>query len=1375
MADQEPQDTSQSNGEPASNEAAGAGEAAQLPERIRVHALAKLLGTTSRRILAHLTELGAEARSPQSNLDRTVAESVRDALVPDEETGSSGPAAATAAPAVAGTAPNPAQPTAADATAGGETAGTAAAQAAGATGAAGANVGTGAAGANAGTGAAGANPGASAVGANAGASAAKASAGKNATEATAGTPAETTAGTTAGETAGKAAGEATSGAASEMSARTTAADAGEAVSVSSGAASHGAPMSAASSGRPAEPPHPSQSLFTSPFHAPEPPAPEPVVFETPAVVATPLFLPPDATAAEEMRRKRRVERQTKSEDKPDKPAEDKPAEPRSEDNSAEEAETESGTWDDDQSRDDGEDGGRSRRRRRGRRGRGRGRGEQHSDSDDDDNDSDDTDDTDRESAESGSEDGDATEDNADDGVVPEGSSRRRRRRRRRKTGDDSDGTEPSDDDPPNTVVHEREPRNKRRAASDEVQGISGSTRLEAKRQRRRDGREAGRRRPPILTESEFLARREAVDRVMVVREKVFPDQHDHASATTQVAVLEDNILVEHFVTSTGQASMVGNVYLGKVQNVLPSMEAAFVDIGRGRNGVLYAGEVNWEAAGLGGKERKIEQALKPGDTVLVQVSKDPVGHKGARLTTQISLAGRFLVYVPGGSSTGISRKLPDTERKRLKEILRDIVPQDAGVIIRTASEGVSETELARDVERLQATWKTIEGQSKNGSGAPKTLYEEPDLLVKVIRDLFNEDFSKLVIEGDRSWTTVENYIRTVAPDLLARVERYDNSTVDVFGSFRIDEQLAKALDRKVWLPSGGTLIIERTEAMTVIDVNTGKFTGAGGSNLEETVTRNNLEAAEEIVRQMRLRDIGGMIVVDFIDMVLESNRDLVLRRLTEALGRDRTRHQVSEVTSLGLVQMTRKKLGTGLVEAFSTVCEHCHGRGILVHNYPVETAPAEDSSGRREGRRRRKDKEKEKDKPAAPATNGTAHADGDHEEDAAAKRAHPVALAMAAHQSEGVTEAELEVVTAEPGAASSAATQTEPEAGTDRAPGREPSGPATRSRRRARRGSDRSADRAEAAASSGPSPEPASASTATASDTTAPTTPRPATAAAPSGTAADVSSHAATGPDVGVSSPTAGPDAGASSATSGSDAGVSSTSAGSDAGASRTAAQWGTAVAGTSDVAASSDAAVPSGTAAGSGAGTSSGAGIASDAGASGTAASSDVVGSSSPDATSGPGVVSTAASTGADVAGTAAGSSTAVSAGSSGAAAQSDAGAPSSAAAPSDGGAATSGTAAPSGAGGAGTVAPAASRGAGAGSTGAQAPETVRRGRRRVARSTAAPSTDAEGAVFVLSSTEQQAPSVDLTDIPVPEVAPRSRPRRRAAGRAAGAPEQSD
>ncbi|OZC65063.1 ribonuclease E [Rhodococcus sp. 15-725-2-2b] len=674
------------------------------------------------------------------------------------------------------------------------------------------------------------------------------------------------------------------------------------------------------------------------------------------------------------------------------------------------------------------DGQQSNSGRRSRRSRTRSRSSDRQNSDSTDS-SDDA-----RTADSSAEDGDdesdsGAQDNYDDsdngGSDGDGSSRRRRRRRRRKTGAEAaaEGAT-SEDDPPNTVVHEREPRNKSRAPRDEVQGITGSTRLEAKRQRRRDGRDAGRRRPPILTESEFLARRESVDRVMVVREKATPDH----PLTTQVAVLEDGVLVEHFVTSSATASMVGNVYLGRVQNVLPSMEAAFIDIGRGRNGVLYAGEVNWDAAGLGGSARKIEQALKPGDQVLVQVSKDPVGHKGARLTTQLSLAGRFLVYVPGGSSTGISRKLPDTERKRLKEILRDIVPPEAGVIIRTAAEGVSEEELARDVTRLQAQWASIEERSANaetGKGVqPQTLYEEPDMLVKVIRDLFNEDFSKLVIEGDKAWTTTSNYVETVAPDMMERLHRYeaDGSSVDVFAAHRIDEQLAKALDRKVWLPSGGTLVIDRTEAMTVVDVNTGKFTGSGG-NLEETVTRNNIEAAEEVVRQMRLRDIGGMIVVDFIDMVLESNRDLVLRRLTESLGRDRTRHQVSEVTSLGLVQMTRKKLGTGLVEAFSTTCEHCQGRGIVVHPFPVDAKPDNDggrsnssrsdssnsgtSSRRRRGKDNKADGNDRSDGGDRASSNDRAGTGDGHEHpvvDPSIKRAHPVALAMAAHHDDVVAD-----------------------------------------------------------------------------------------------------------------------------------------------------------------------------------------------------------------------------------------------------------------------------------------------------------------------------------------------------------------------------------
>ncbi|HEU5159239.1 MAG TPA: Rne/Rng family ribonuclease [Streptosporangiaceae bacterium] len=525
------------------------------------------------------------------------------------------------------------------------------------------------------------------------------------------------------------------------------------------------------------------------------------------------------------------------------------------------------------------------------------------------------------------------DDEQDDGQGAAGTRRRRRRRRR---GGGADGEESSTDDPPNTVVHVREPR----AVEDEVQSVKGSTRLEAKKQRRREGREQGRRRPPIITESEFLARREAVERVMAVRRE---------GERTQIAVLEDGVLVEHYVDRASHQSYVGNVYLGKVQNVLPSMEAAFVDIGKGRNAVLYAGEVNWDNVGLEGQPRRIESALKSGQSVLVQVTKDPLGHKGARLTSQISLPGRYLVYVPDGSMTGISRKLPDKERNRLKGILKKVMPENAGVIVRTAAEGATEEELSRDVSRLSAQWENIQRQAKSAS-APALLYGEPDLTIRVVRDVFNEDFTKLAVSGDESWDMVAEYIEYVAPHLAERTTKWTGKQ-DIFEAYRIDEQIAKALERKVWLPSGGSLVIDRTEAMTVIDVNTGKFTGQGG-NLEETVTRNNLEAAEEIVRQLRLRDIGGIIVIDFIDMVLESNRDLVLRRLVECLARDRTKHQVAEVTSLGLVQMTRKRVGQGLLEAFSEVCECCNGRGIHVSVTPVDEKPEKAATGSR--RRKRK-------------------------------------------------------------------------------------------------------------------------------------------------------------------------------------------------------------------------------------------------------------------------------------------------------------------------------------------------------------------------------------------------------------------------------------
>lgn len=523
-----------------------------------------------------------------------------------------------------------------------------------------------------------------------------------------------------------------------------------------------------------------------------------------------------------------------------------------------------------------------------------------------------------------------------------------RRRVRQRQGENRE----IQDDSGNTVVRIRTPRAPELIT--EPQRIKGSTRLEAKKQRRRDGRDAGRRRT-VVTESEFLARREAVDRAMIVREK---------EDRVQIGVLEDNVLVEHYVARASEASLIGNVYLGKVQNVLPSMEAAFVDIGRGRNAVLYSGEVDWDSVETGNQPRKIENALKPGDKVLVQVTKDPVGQKGARLTSQVSLPGRYLVYVPNGSMNGISRKLPDTERTRLKRILKEVLPENVGVIVRTAAEGATEEQLTVDVQRLTQQWEEISRKVETDN-APAILHSESDLLIKIVRDVFNEDFHRMIIQGEIAKGTIESYLNQVAPELLERVSAYEG-TRDAFDEYRITEQIEKALDRKVWLPSGGSLVIDRTEAMTVVDVNTGKFVGSGG-NLEETVTKNNLEAAEEIVRQLRLRDIGGIIVVDFIDMVLETNRDLVHRRLIECLSRDRTKHQVAEVTSLGLVQMTRKKLGLGLLETFSEACQVCAGRGVIVHHEPVTRAGNNGESNAAEPRRRSKGRGGDKPAPAVVA------------------------------------------------------------------------------------------------------------------------------------------------------------------------------------------------------------------------------------------------------------------------------------------------------------------------------------------------------------------------------------------------------------------------
>jgi ribonuclease E len=605
------------------------------------------------------------------------------------------------------------------------------------------------------------------------------------------------------------------------------------------------------------------------------------------------------------------------------------------------AESESSGRSDSENEDEAtsESDGQQRRRRRGGRGRRRPNGAQNDEKDDGSLESENQADS------SQSQNNGENDDESDENLLnPDGTTHRRRRRRRAR-GEGVTPGETVEEDGVVTVVKVREPRENaptrterstrvRNDRHDRDRGRDRRGREGREGREGRDGRERDdrsnrdftRRRGTIITEQEFLSRRENVDREMLVRQ---------SGDRTQIAVLEDKIMVEHYVNKNSNISYVGNVYLGRVQNVLPSMEAAFVDIGKGRNAVLYAGEVNWDEAGLAdGRAQKIEHVLKVGQSVLVQVTKDPIDLKGARLTSQISLPGRYLVYVPNGAMTGISRRLPDQERSRLKSILKNLIPEEAGVIVRTASEGASEEELANDVIRLKEQWERIQEKSENPSTpSPSLLYGEPDLTVRVIRDIFNEDFRKLIVQGEEAWEDINTYLSHIAPELVSKIEKWTGSR-DLFTENRVEEQLAKAFDRKVYLPSGGSLVIDRTEAMVVIDVNTGKFVGKGG-NLEETVTKNNLEAAEEIARQLRLRDMGGIIVIDFIDMSLESNRDLVLRRLVECLGRDRTKHQVAEVTSLGLVQMTRKRLGQGLIEAFSTTCDSCRGRGIHIHSEPV--------------------------------------------------------------------------------------------------------------------------------------------------------------------------------------------------------------------------------------------------------------------------------------------------------------------------------------------------------------------------------------------------------------------------------------------------------
>jgi ribonuclease E len=448
-----------------------------------------------------------------------------------------------------------------------------------------------------------------------------------------------------------------------------------------------------------------------------------------------------------------------------------------------------------------------------------------------------------------------------------------------------------------------------------------STRLEASRARGtrqgQGGDRGRRRRRGGLTEDQKRVLREGPERRMLVTE---------GAERTQIGVIEGRTLVEHYVTRKTGRSMVGNIYLGRVQNVLPGMEAAFIDIGKGRNAVLYAGEVNYNEEDLDGEAPRIEKALKPGQAILVQVTKDPIGAKGARLTTQVSLAGRYLVLQPEDSTFGISRRLPEAERLRLREILKEVRPKGLGLIVRTAAEGATADDLRADLARLQARWDTIERKAKKAS-PPAVIYQEPELVVRVIRDIFSPDFVELVVDAPGLYERVKTYLEEVAPDLLPKVRAHDGRLA-LFEQYRVSEQIHKALERKVWLPSGGSLVIDQTEAMTVVDVNTGKYVGK--SNLEETVVATNLEAAEEIVRQLRLRDIGGIIIIDFIDMLFEKNQHAVVERLRSALARDKTKSQVMEVSSLGLVQMTRKRVSGGLLDSFSETCPACEGRGVVI-------------------------------------------------------------------------------------------------------------------------------------------------------------------------------------------------------------------------------------------------------------------------------------------------------------------------------------------------------------------------------------------------------------------------------------------------------------
>jgi len=505
------------------------------------------------------------------------------------------------------------------------------------------------------------------------------------------------------------------------------------------------------------------------------------------------------------------------------------------------------------------------------------------------------------------------------------SARRRRRRggrgrgKKKPSADAAETPEPGDGaaaDKPAARRGSRAPSKRPAAEPTRTRGAKkdeGEAPVSTRLRRQRQGRSTVRRRRedmPIVPR--------VTDKLMVITEHGERDQ---------IAVLEGRDLVQHYVTRVGATSMVGNVYVGRVQNVLPGMEAAFVDVGRGRNAVLYAGEVNWSPEDLEGASPRIEHVLKNGQSVLVQVTKDPIGGKGARLTAQISLPGRFLVLAPDSDVSGISRRLPDAERKRLKAIFRTVKPDRHGLIVRTAAEGASEEALTADLQRLIEEWEGIEKRSKRAK-APAVIYEEPELTVRVVRDLFtDEEYRELVTDSPRVYGLVTEYLRGVAPDLLAKV-RLHEGPLSAFEEFHIVEQIHKGLDRKVWLPSGGYLVIDRTEAMTVIDVNTGK--AVGKTNLEETVVNTNVEAATEVARQLRLRDIGGMIVIDFIDMLLEQNKKKVIDAVKEALAQDKSRSQVFDISPLGLLEVTRKRVSGGLLESFSETCPTCEGRGLLL-------------------------------------------------------------------------------------------------------------------------------------------------------------------------------------------------------------------------------------------------------------------------------------------------------------------------------------------------------------------------------------------------------------------------------------------------------------